>query len=395
MTMNRPKMNQPVSWLGGLTPQQFMKRYWQKKPLLVRQAFPNFLPPVSIESVLALATNDLAESRLIRCQPKSQKWSLQHGPFLPNEIPKLSQPNWTILVQQANGFFNGADRFLDAFRFIPEARLDDLMISVAGPKGGVGPHVDSYDVFLVQAQGQRHWEISQTKDLELDPNAPLKILKRFSPQKDWVLEPGDLLYLPPQVAHRGTAVGSHCMTWSVGFRAPGRPALADAVWARHLDTMTERHWRDPWLTATNEPGAMPKSLLKALTEEMMRTTPPKRVVQQAIVATLSEPPQQAVFTAPKKTETLAAFIQKTEKKGLKLHPFSRLLYLENSFFLNGEIWDVPKSVAGQKLIKTLANTRRLAFAPGRFSAQPAAIKNSLWNAFLAGWIVYDSRADQG
>jgi len=145
------EIHQPVPWLNGLSPAVFMSQYWQKKPLLIRQGFPDFKPAISIETVLGLACQDDAESRLIRQKPKTGAWSLAHGPFAAEELPTLRSSNWTVLVQHVNGFLPAADEFLDAFRFLPQVRLDDLMISVAGQGGGVGAHIDSYDVFLVQA----------------------------------------------------------------------------------------------------------------------------------------------------------------------------------------------------------------------------------------------------
>ncbi len=387
--VRRPHRQQPVSWLGGLTPDQFMKRYWQKKPLLVRGAFPAFSPPVSIEDVLRLACDDLAESRLIQRSPKGKRWTLSHGPFEANEIPALSTSHWTILVQQVNTRLHAADTFLDAFRFIPQARLDDLMISVAGPDGGIGAHVDSYDVFLIQASGQRRWEIAEQFDPTLEDNVPLKILKNFTAEQDWVLAPGDLLYLPPNVAHRGTAIGQSCMTWSVGFRAPGRVALADAVWAGHLDQLTDRNWQDPWLDATNAPAEVPKRLLERLTEQVMKDLPNRKTVSMGIAQSLSEPAQQAVFEPPARPDKPHRFEKIATEKGLRLACSSRVLYQGSSFFANGEPLELAKDRGILRLMKTFANERRisggeLACCTGRTLLIP-----TLYEMYLAGWISYD------
>jgi 50S ribosomal protein L16 3-hydroxylase len=386
----RPRPDQPVSWLGGLTPTAFMRDYWQKKPLLVRQAFPDFIAPVSIEEVLDLAGHDLAESRLIRHSPRTQKWQLTHGPFDPNELPALTRANWTVLVQQVNTFLPKADRFLEAFRFIPEARLDDLMVSVAGPGGGVGAHVDSYDVFLVQAQGQREWQISTRQtpaDLELEPDAPLKLLRQFKPQHSWVLNAGDLLYLPPNIAHKGTAVGARCMTWSVGFRAPGLPALADAVWSRHLEQLKERPWKDPELKATRSAGEIPPDLLERLTQEVLRAAPPPKAIRQAIACSLSEPAPQTVFSPPRRPLTLVQFHKKAALQGLWLHPATRLLYQAGNFFANGEILLQTKNSSVQKIFKNLSNQRQLN-KDQCVAAAACAAGHVLYDMYLAGWIVY-------
>ncbi len=385
----RPQQKKPVSWLGGLTPDQFMKRHWQKKPLLVRGAFPDFLPPVSIQDVLDLACDDHTESRLIQRSPKSNRWTLKHGPIEAEEIPALRRPHWTVLVQQVNTRLRAADEFLDAFRFVPQARLDDLMISVAGPDGGIGAHVDSYDVFLIQASGQRRWEIAEQFDPTLEDDVPLKILKGFTAEQDWVLDPGDLLYLPPNVAHRGTAIGQSCMTWSVGFRAPGRVALADAVWAGHLDSLTDRNWRDPWLDATNAPAEVPKRLLERLTDQVMRDLPSRRTVSLGVARSLSEPAQQAVFEPPARPDTPERFEKITLKSGLRLACSSRVLYQGSSFFANGEPLDLPKDGAALRLMKRFANERRITGSELACWSGRTILMPTLYEMYLAGWISYD------
>lgn len=384
----RPAPNQKVSWLGGLTPKQFMARHWQKKPLLVRGAFPEFEPAVTIQTIRRLATLEDAQSRLIQYNRKKNSWSLDHGPFESRDIPAMAAADWTILVQQVNTLVPEADRFLDAFRFIPEARLDDLMISIAGPGGGVGPHVDSYDVFLIQAGGSRRWQIAQTKELELHTDAPIKLLKRFKAQESWVLEPGDLLYLPPSVAHLGEAIGKDCMTWSVGFRAPAKAELADLVWSDHLDTVSERQWSDPWLTATSRPGEIPKGLLTALTDEFMKGLPKRKAAQTAIARALSEPAREAFFSPPKKPDSLATFQKKAARKGLNLHPASRLLYGAGGVFVNGEPIDTQGWGQQAKCLKALADTRQLnAKQCVELAAMPAAL-GVLCDMYRAGWLVY-------
>ena len=383
-------INQPTTLLAGLTPEQFMRKHWQKTPLLVRGAFPDFKAPISIAEVLKLCSNDYAESRLIERQGKSKQWSLRHGPFAKREIPSLHTAGWTVLVQQVNTLLPIADEFLDHFRFVPQARLDDLMISVAGPDGGIGAHVDSYDVFLVQAAGQRRWEISERFDPTLNPNAPLKVLKNFKAESDWVLEPGDLLYLPPGVAHRGTAVGPGCMTWSIGFRAPNRVSLADSVWASHVDRLADSDWADPWLKATDHPGEIPPKLLEALAQQVKQSLPNRAAIEHGVACVLSEPAPAAVFETPTQPESPAVFAKKIAKTGLRLAPASRLLYWKESFFFNGEEWTATPAegrLAATEL-EQLANQRHLPPAACAKLCGPA--KNFVYRAFLSGWIRYDS-----
>ena len=388
----RPKPTAAVPWLGGLSPNQFMARYWQKKPLLVRNAFPDFEPAVSIDEVLALCTQDTLQTRLIQSAPKgrsrhSGNWSLAHGPFRKRDLPKISDPNWTVLVQQVNTLLPAADRFLDAFRFIPEARLDDLMISVAGPGGGIGAHVDSYDVFLIQAQGQRRWEIAQRFAPALIDGLPLKILKSFRAEHEWLLNPGDLLYLPPQVAHRGTAVGAACMTWSIGFRAPGRVALADQAWSQHLEQFEESDWHDPWLKASDRPGEIPEQLLAALTRQVLQTFPNRKALRSAIACVLSEPAPSAVFETPRPAPTLRGFSSAAKRHGIALSPASRLLYVDRAFYINGEAVSTPLTVSASAALRDLANHRRLSAAQVKRVIQEPSLADCLLQMARAGWIV--------
>ncbi len=220
----------PLPLLGGLSAAQFMRRHWQKKPLLVRQAVPDMVPPIDRSALFALAEREEVESRLIRHGKTG--WSLRHGPLPRRSLPSLKQPAWTLLVQGVDLHHEGIHALLRQFRFLPDARLDDLMISYASDGGGVGAHFDSYDVFLLQAQGRRRWSIGQQSDLRLQPGVPLKILERFEPAQSFVLEPGDMLYLPPRYAHDGVAVGGDCMTFSIGLRSPSAGELGADLLAR-------------------------------------------------------------------------------------------------------------------------------------------------------------------
>src|SRR6185436_3904772 len=223
--------------LGGLSPRQFMRRHWQKRPCLIRQAVPGVQAPVARGELFALAGRDDVESRLVASGGK-KGWSLRHGPFGRRQIPSLGQPGWTLLVQGLDLHVPAAHELLSRFRFVPEARLDDLMISYASDGGGVGPHFDSYDVFLIQVHGKRRWRIGRQRDLTLRDDVPLKVLANFEPEEEHVLEPGDMLYLPPRWAHDGVAVGE-CQTYSIGFRAPSQAELAREVLQRLAEDSEE------------------------------------------------------------------------------------------------------------------------------------------------------------
>ena len=210
----------PLQLLGGLTAREFMRDYWQKKPLLIRQAIPDFESPIDADELAGLALEEEVESRLV-IEHGERPWELRRGPFAEDEFSKLPEREWTLLVQAVDQFVPEVSELLENFRFLPSWRVDDVMISFAAPGGSVGPHFDNYDVFLLQGHGKRNWKIGQMCDSEspLLQHADLRILAEFHETEEWVLEPGDMLYLPPRLAHCGVAVDD-CMTYSVGFRAP-------------------------------------------------------------------------------------------------------------------------------------------------------------------------------
>ncbi|PZP24647.1 cupin domain-containing protein [Pseudomonas kuykendallii] len=210
----------PLQILGGISAREFLRDYWQKKPLLIRQAIPNFESPLSPDELAGLALEEQVESRMV-IEHGERPWELRRGPFAEDAFQNLPERDWTLLVQAVDQFVPEVAELREHFHFLPSWRIDDVMISYAAPGGGVGPHFDNYDVFLLQAHGQRRWKIGQMCDSDspmLD-HADLRILAGFDETDDWVLEPGDMLYLPPRLAHFGTAV-DECMTYSVGFRAP-------------------------------------------------------------------------------------------------------------------------------------------------------------------------------
>jgi 50S ribosomal protein L16 3-hydroxylase len=210
----------PLQLLGGLTPREFMRDYWQKKPLLVRQAVPGFESPISPDELAGLALEEEVESRLV-LEHGDHPWELRRGPFAEDAFSQLPESDWTLLVQSVDQFVPEVAELIEEFKFLPKWRIDDVMISYAAPGGGVGPHFDNYDVFLLQGYGKRRWQIGQmcNSDSPMLKHADLKILAEFTKTDEWVLEPGDMLYLPPLLAHCGTAEDD-CMTYSVGFRAP-------------------------------------------------------------------------------------------------------------------------------------------------------------------------------
>ena len=283
--------------LGGLSVDEFLDQHWQRRPLLVRAALPADCSPMSVDAVLALASDDAVESRLVsRAQGR---WRLSHGPFDADALPPRDRRGWTVLVQGVDLHSEEAAHLRDRFAFLPHARIDDLMISYASDGGGVGPHVDSYDVFLLQVHGRRRWKVSQQADLTMLPGLPLKILAHFRPQEEWLLEPGDLLYLPPGWAHDGVAEGE-CMTCSIGFRAPSRLELLRAFLADAADRVdgADPRFGDAGRPPARHPGALPEDL-RAFAHGAVRSfVPTAPQIDEFLGRFLTEPKPTVFFDPP-------------------------------------------------------------------------------------------------
>jgi 50S ribosomal protein L16 3-hydroxylase len=250
--------------LGGMSPARFLRDHWQKKPLLVRGAFSAFKDPISPDELAGLACEDGVESRIVRGAKK--RWEVTYGPHPESRFAEMPERNWTLLVQEVNRHVPDAALLLDPFSFVPSVRVDDVMVSFAAPGGSVGPHLDSYDVFLVQGQGMRRWRygMQPAKDAHFVPGLELRILEKFEPDADEVLEPGDMLYIPPGFAHHGIAV-TPCLTYSIGFRAP----RAGEMWRSFAETSAlsmdaDVLLSDPPLVPATNAGAIPPALLTSV-----------------------------------------------------------------------------------------------------------------------------------
>jgi 50S ribosomal protein L16 3-hydroxylase len=341
---------QPLALLGGLTPSQFMKRHWQKKPLLVRNAIPGFLPCVGRSELVTLAGQEGVESRLIVDSPKG--WKMKHGPFPKRSLPPFSQKKWTFLVQGVDLHHDGVHGLMQQFRFVPDARLDDVMISYATDGGGVGPHFDSYDVFLLQAHGQRRWRIGRNKDLTLQSGVPLKILQNFEAEEEFVLNPGDMLYLPPKYAHDGVAVGE-CMTWSIGFRAPQEGELARDLLLGLADEAFEgvgaAIYRDPRQPAVVSSAAIPSSLAVFARQVVEKALKNPNLLDTLLGEYLTEPKAHVWFDESENAPDLS--------KGVRLDRRTKMMYDERHVFINGESFRVGGKDA--RFLRQLADNRAL------------------------------------
>lgn len=348
---------------GGMSAARFMRDYWQRKPLLIRAAFPAGDPPLDADRLFALAGGDDVESRLV--QRRGDAWTLEHGPF--NRLPAAPRAagtgarhrSWTLLVQGVNLHDDRADALLRRFAFISQARLDDLMISYATDGGGVGPHVDSYDVFLLQTMGRRRWRISAQADLELVDGMPLKILANFRPEQEWVLEPGDMLYLPPRYAHEGTAIGA-CMTCSIGFRAPAYDELArEFLSALAEDLEIPGRYSDPGRKPTKRPARVDAHLIDALAQRLASIRWSRKDIANFLAGHLSEPKASVFFDAPDRALGNAQVRKQVLRKGLRLHRKSGMLYSDTGMFINGE--EIARHLVTdyRTLLRQLADARSL------------------------------------
>jgi 50S ribosomal protein L16 3-hydroxylase len=334
---------------------RFLDRYWQKRPLLVREALRGFRGFLSWGDLVALAIRDDVESRLVLRE--RGRWTLTHGPLSRRDLGKTPERNWTLLVQGVNLHVARADALLRRFAFIPHARLDDLMVSYAAPGGGVGPHFDSYDVFLLQGEGRRRWRVGRQRDLTLKPGLPVKILARFRPQHECVLDPGDLLYLPPDVAHDGVAVDA-CSTYSIGFRAPSAHELATAFldWLRDRVEVDGRY-RDPDLGVRRNPGRIGRDLGAYAKDVLSRVTWDERAVERFLGAYLTEPKPAVSFSPPARPLSGTAFAARASRRGLRLDSGTQLLYDASHLFINGDV--LEPSANAKSALRRLADARDL------------------------------------
>ncbi|HUP09599.1 MAG TPA: cupin domain-containing protein [Caldimonas sp.] len=383
--MPRPiDIDRPTPLLGGLSPRAFMRRHWQKTPLVVRGAFAQARSLASPADIRRLAARDGVESRLV--VRDGDAWSLRHGPFGARALPSVSRPGWTLLVQGADLHLDAARALLDRFRFVPDARLDDVMLSYATDGGGVGPHVDSYDVFLLQLRGRRRWRVAPPRRrARLRDDVPLRMLARLAPSTEWALDEGDCLYLPPGWQHDGVAAGE-TITASIGFRAPTDVALGVDVLQQLLDLRAEAvdggvRYADPSQRATGAPARVPAPLVRFAESAVAALVGDRASVARALGAALSEPKPGVWFDARGSTKAVDG--------GVRLDRRTRMLYDARHAYVNGE----PYRVAGRDamLVRRLADRRALAAHDIRALTREARAQVEAWCA--AGWLHTDTGGD--
>lgn len=380
------ELDAPQALLGGLSPHTFMARYWQKKPLLVRQAMPGVAPPLTPAALFELAASDAVESRLV--ESRDGGWHVRQGPLPRRALPPLSRAGWTLLVQGLDLHVPAAHALLRAFDFLPAARLDDVMVSWASPGGGVGAHVDAYDVFLLQVQGARRWRVGRVRDASLVEGAPLKLLQNFEASQEWLLQPGDMLYLPPGWGHDGVAEAGACMTCSIGLRAPAQGELARELLMRLADDREDDDgpaaralYRDPRQPATAHPAALPDALLDFARAAVLRQLADPDAMARVLGEHLTEPKPQVWFTPGTGGDP--------SRRGVRLDARTRMLYDARHVFINGDA--LRASGRDARLMRLLADARRLDAGHCARLSPPAAALLGDWCA--AGWTHLGEHAD--
>lgn len=312
----------------NIRPTHFLKQYWHKKPLLIRRAYSNWQDPVSRDELAGLACEEGVESRLVMERGGTRPWQVTHGPQIDSRLRKLPRSHWTLLVQSVDRYIPEVAALLESFRFIPDWRVDDVMISFAPRAGTVGPHLDSYDVFLIQGQGRRRWQIDSRSPTTLKAGLDLRILKQFNAEKEWILEPGDMLYLPPHLSHYGVAL-EECLTYSIGFRSPNAMRLLAEAQERLMESgVPEERYRDPDLHATRNPGEIPQAAVRDLRQLMAHAL--DRLEEddfETLIGELLTEPKEPV--APARERVSPFWVRSALSRGAALdrHPGSRLGYI--------------------------------------------------------------------
>ncbi|MAD46686.1 MAG: cupin [Oceanospirillaceae bacterium] len=347
--------------LGELTVEEFLRDYWHKKPVLIRNAWPDFEPLLSSQELAGLSLEQEIESRIVEENGQDGPWSIRKGPFTEDDYLALPESHWTLLVQGVDQWIPEAADLLEHFRFIPGWRIDDLMISYATDSGSVGPHYDQYDVFLLQAEGQREWRTGQMcgEHTPFMKGPKIRILENFEESDRWLLNPGDMLYLPPALAHWGIARGE-CQTYSIGFRAPALTELAPLVFDDLMENASDdQRYADPDLSLQDSTGRIDQAAAQRLRKLLTEAIQDDERLQSVIGRLMTEPKYaEHVPDAETLNEDTEALLR--QAPAWKRAEFSRFAYSEHNghcrFYAMGQEWKLPLS--DLPLARLLADERQ-------------------------------------
>lgn len=388
--------NETLSLLGGLTSQQFLDEYWQKKPLLVRQAIPDAQELSDPDELAGLSLEDEIESRILigAEKGKQSQWQLKHGPFTDETYHSLPENEWTLLVQAVNFYLPQFTPLISQFDFLPKWRIDDVMASYAAPGGSVGPHFDNYDVFLIQGHGKRHWKIGPLCDesSSLQEHPDLRLLKDFDTQEEWILEPGDMLYLPPRVAHFGVAVDS-CITYSLGFTSPSTSQVAEYFCDDVLERdLSSKRYTDPPLAAQTASGALKTEAIQQFKQMLIEELDKPEVVSGWLARMISEPKYSDYSPAendPLSDDDFLSLLDNGEP--LYRDEASRFIFTENedktiTLYINGSQFPHPGC---PELVSTLCDELILDPTNLRPLLHNKEIINWLNQLYCSGYLYFD------
>ncbi len=341
--------------LGALSPRQFLARHWQKTPLFIPGALPDFQDLLSPGQLMELSLREDIQSRLVI--ERGGQWTVRHGPLRKRDLRGLKDERWSLLVQGIDQILPEGKALLQRFSFIPQARLDDLMVSFAPNGGGVGPHFDSYDVFLLQGLGHKRWQVSSQRDRRLVPDAPLRILQHFRAEQEWTVGAGDLLYLPPKYAHYGTALDD-CLTYSIGFRAPSaQELLGQFLIFLEENLEAEGMYEDPDLTLQRHPAEIGPRMIDKTLGMLAQIKWSRGDVASFLGTYLTEPKPHVYFDPPERPLSARRFADLAARRGVCLSLKTQMLFHGAAVFVNGE--RLRASGADRTALVRLADERRL------------------------------------
>jgi 50S ribosomal protein L16 3-hydroxylase len=392
----------PSTLLGDLSPETFLDEYWQKKPLLIRDALPDFRSPLEPEELAGLALDPDVQSRIIlenadadTAASLDEPWALREGPFEQEDFLNLPETHWTLLVQEADRLVPEVGDLLEPFRFIPDWRIDDVMISFAPEGGNVGPHIDNYDVFLLQGLGHRRWQYgtAPVEDEEIVEGLDVRVLDGFEAGEDHVLGPGDMLYLPPRVAHHGVATDD-CMTYSIGFRAPSHQELVGDFLQYALEQIDpDARYSDPDLAPAEHPGEITGDALERVRSLLRDLVADDAAIDRWFGQYVTEP-QRNRIAVPREEPLPAGDVAAAIRRGADLRrgPATRIAFTPRddgsaTLFANGNAIDLTADLA--PLAATLAGRERIPAADLQPHLDTAAARTLVADLVNDGLLEFD------